>query len=184
MTLMKWADKCLRKALRWLKLSNSGDVLKLLVPSRKRKFTGGWSNYSGTVISQKMNESKMDYRGSKSIIFESIIVKEQRVDGSWLLNKIAAPNRSLRCTLAGFERNYQIKILSKQLNNASFSILSNQLKINPWLITGFSDAEGSFIISVYQDVKSKLKWRVSAYFSWEYPRRLRLFSAKHLFADR
>jgi len=33
------------------------------------------------------------------------------------------------------------------------------------LITGFSDAEGSFIISVYQDVKSKLKWRVSAYFS-------------------
>lgn len=36
------------------------------------------------VISQKMNESKMDYRGSKSIVFRNTVVKEQRVDGSYV----------------------------------------------------------------------------------------------------
>lgn len=32
-------------------------------------------------------------------------------------------------------------------------------------ITGFADAEGSFIISIYKDINSKLKWRVSPSFS-------------------
>lgn len=67
------------------KLSNSGELLKLLIPSCKRKITSGWSNYSEMVTSQKMNENKMDDRGSKSIITRNslvIIVKEQRVDGN------------------------------------------------------------------------------------------------------
>jgi hypothetical protein len=34
------------------------------------------------VISQKMSENKMEYRGSKSEMFDYIFVKEQRVDGS------------------------------------------------------------------------------------------------------
>ena len=61
-----------------------------------------------------MIENEMDYRGSKSAL---AAVKEQRVDGSWLL---ALPIRSLRCTLMGFERNYQLKVLSKQLNQKNF----------------------------------------------------------------
>lgn len=74
----------------------------------------GWSNYSGMVISQKMSENEMEYRGSKSDWrFQS--VKEQRVDGSWLLKNIAEPIRSLRCTLMGFERNYPVKIPTNQL---------------------------------------------------------------------
>jgi len=117
-----------------------------------------------------MIEKEMDYRGSKSIAGylasrESAIVKEQRVDGSWLLNKIADPNRSLRCTLMGFERNYQVKILTNQLLNRLYSTLSNNQALNPWFITGFSDGESSFIISIYRDENTKLKWRVSAYFS-------------------
>jgi len=60
-----------------------------------------------------MSENEMDYRGSKSI-FIANIVKEQRVDGSWLLSKLFILIRSLRCTLMGFKRNYQIEILSKQ----------------------------------------------------------------------
>jgi len=63
-----------------------------------------------------MIEREMGYRGSKSITdlhkptsHKSVIVKEQRVDGSW-------HNRCLRCTLMGFERNYQVKIPSKQIN--------------------------------------------------------------------
>jgi hypothetical protein len=103
-----------------LKLSNSGDTLKFIRPSYNRKIISGWSNYSGKVILNKMKETEMGYRGSKSVSID--IVKEQRVDGSWFLNKLAIAKifRSLRCTLMGFERNYQIKILSKQLNKKKF----------------------------------------------------------------
>lgn len=63
----------------------------------------------------------------------------------------------------GFERNYPVKIPTNQLNNRSFSTLLT--KINPWFITGFSDAEASFIISMYKDDNSKMKWRVTPNFS-------------------
>ena len=84
----------------------------------------------------------MANRGSKSVLPNT--VKEQRVDGSWFLTKIA---RNLRCTLMGFERNYQIKIPSNQLNKQYYSTLSKtdfKNKLNPWFITGFADAEGCF----------------------------------------
>ena len=96
-----------------------------------------------------MIESEMGYRGSKS---ELIIqnpqpkyinsVKEQRVDGSYF-----GLCPKLRCTLMGFERNYQIKIPSNQLNKQYYSTLSKtdfKNKLNPWFITGFADAEGCF----------------------------------------
>jgi len=51
-----------------------------------------------------MSESKMGNRGSKSVLVKNIdIVKEQRVDGSYLFK----PNK-LRCTLTGFERSLKI----------------------------------------------------------------------------
>ena len=57
-----------------------------------------------------MNESKMGNRGSKSdFLIES--VKEQRVDGSWC---IKPKLMHLRYTLMGFERNYQVRILSNK----------------------------------------------------------------------
>ena len=49
--------------------------------------------------------------------------------------------------------------LSKNYNTLA------KCNLDPWFLTGFSDAEGSFIISIYRDEKSKFKWRVSAYFS-------------------
>lgn len=52
----------------WEKLSNSGYLLKLMVPSHSRKTIGGWTNYSGTVTSHKIIERLMDNRGSKSVI--------------------------------------------------------------------------------------------------------------------
>ena len=129
----------------------------------------------------------MGYRGSKSSLFKynsqpvrkNKGVKEQRVDGSWdviIINKspiqLGQAGRlgtnnfklllSLRCTLMGFERSYQVKIPTNQLMTRNFSSISG---LNPWFITGFSDAEGSFIVSVYRSESSKLKWRVTAYFS-------------------
>jgi len=56
----------------------------------------------------------MGYRGSKSVGVDCYsTVKEQRVDGSYIGRKLPV----LRCTLMGFERNYQVIILSKQTNN-------------------------------------------------------------------
>jgi len=67
-----------------------------------------------------MIEREMEYRGSKSMTDyfsptsqRSVIVKEQRVDGSYIGNRKLLP--MLRCTLMGLERDYQVKIPSKQM---------------------------------------------------------------------
>ena len=73
------------------KLSNSGDILKLKVPSYSRKAISGWSNYSGMVTSLKMSENEMGNHGSKSIIVKNMVVKEQRVDGSWSIKPDQTP---------------------------------------------------------------------------------------------
>ena len=92
------------------------------------------------VTSYNMMETEMGYRGSKSVLTEKTsTVKEQRVDGSWSIGKIKNNPILLRCTLMGFERNYQIKIPTNHLNKRnkrSFSTLT-QSNINPWFITGF-----------------------------------------------
>jgi len=114
------------------------------------------------VTSHKMNENEMGYRGSKSPIFLREGVKEQRVDGSCFINK----NKNLmklRCTLMGFERNYRIKFPSKQLIK-NFSTFNYPSKIEPWFLTGFTDAEGSFSIIIDKNNKRKLGWRVQTKF--------------------
>ena len=114
------------------------------------------------VTSHKMNENEMGYRGSKSLSIKMQSVKEQRVDGGYCIKPL-----QLRCTLMGFERNYQIKIPSKQLNKQYYSTLSKSSlnnKLYPWFITGFSDAEGCFSFAIKPDAKSKLKWRTSPLF--------------------
>jgi len=154
----------------WEKLSNSGDILKLLIPSYSRKAFSGWNNYPCMVISQKMSENEMDNRGSKSNFLHpqpiEIFVKEQRVDGSYF-GSVSIPR--LRCTLTGGESHFLIKIHSKQLNPASllhkrtFSNLpSGQGRnvLNPWFLSGFTDAEGCFSIGIRPDAKLKIKWRV------------------------
>jgi len=81
---------CCGKTLNWLKLSNSGDALKDMVPSHNRKVVSGQNNYLGMVTSYIMKETEMGYRGSKSSLFKYNSqpirkgkgVKEQRVDGS------------------------------------------------------------------------------------------------------
>lgn len=179
---------------RWLylngeRLSNSGDLLKLMVPTLLWKWVGGWTNSSGMVISHKIIERLMEYRGSKSTVYLSQlynVVKEQRVEGSEHISwtKVIC----LRCTLMGFERNYQAKNLSKQKlqirqYSRSLAILlrrsppclqssitniprnfSSIPTINPWFITGFVDAEGSFTVSVLKSSNLHIGWQVGARF--------------------
>ena len=121
----------------------------------------GQNNYLGTVTSHKMNESEMGYRGSKSVL-KSNAVKEQRVDGSWNVLAKSKSNTFLRCTLMGFERNYQIKYPSKQLNYFSTSHSDNRL--NPWFVTGLADSEGTFTVMIDKNQKRTLGWRVQAKF--------------------
>lgn len=91
-----------------------------------------------------MIENEMGYRGSKSIIVfllqqfkinclnlmkKSIIVKEQRVDGSYTGLKF---NPVLRCTLKNFERNYQVRIPSNQIYNKTFVRNSHNSCVFPY----------------------------------------------------
>jgi hypothetical protein len=114
------------------------------------------------VISKKMSENEMDYRGSKSKLWfnKQSFVKEQRVDGSYF-----GKSPKLRCTLMGFERNYPFKIPSKQLIKQQFTTLIQIPKINPWVLTGFADAEGCFTILVQPNNKYNTNYRVKAIFT-------------------
>ena len=156
------------------KLSNSGDILKLKVPSYSRKAISGWSNYSGTVTSLKMSENEMDNRGSKSTRLFSMVVKEQRVDGSWSIKPHLI---DLRCILRGFERNGGIKlgfnmqqglnscvkVPSKQFGLKKFSTYNSTI-VNPGVWSGLIDGEGSFSIIVDRNKTRKLGWRVQLKF--------------------
>jgi hypothetical protein len=101
------------------------------------------------VINYKLSEKKMDDRGAKSN-FINKFVKAQRVDDSyWNINF------PIRYTLMGFERNYQIKVLSKQifLNKRTFyseDSLNSNTKLNPFFVSGLIDAEGYFSVSIYK----------------------------------
>jgi hypothetical protein len=88
------------------------------------------------VTSQMIFERLMDYRGSKSAICESIVVKEQRVEGSQHISLTKFKMMCLRCTLMGSERNYQAKNLSKQIlqirqlsSSRSLAIFSHTLAL-------------------------------------------------------
>ena len=154
------------------KLSNSGEILKLMIPNYSRKAISGWSNDPCKVISHKIDEKKMGYRGSKSKsnqVVQGDFVKEQRVDGSWSNNNAMTKKLLLlRCTLMGVERHYQVNILSNQfkLNKRNFSSLVKNSKLNPWFVTGFCDAEASFSVTIYIDkrIKGKLNWAVKPCF--------------------
>ena len=114
-----WCGKSPEKCL---KLSNSGNILKLLVPNDGLNAICVWEttyslninkfNNSCKVISHMMIEREIDYRvyKSKDDCKTTPFVKEQRVDGSWQEKyNTLLPSRCLhsclRYTLMGFERN-------------------------------------------------------------------------------
>jgi hypothetical protein len=47
-----------------------------------------------------------------------------------------------------FERSYQVRFLSNQLNKLFFST-----QLNPYIVTGFCDAESSFQVLITQNKK-------------------------------
>ena len=164
------SKKNLGNFLMGIKLPNSGKLLKLLVLNPQRKLLGGWTNYSDIVTSQEMSENKMDNCGSKSVRGEIITVKEQRVDG----NCIVSRNIMLKCTLMGFVRSYPNKILTTLLvngkKNYSTSSFNDSRKnntnliIDPNFLTGFADAESSFVLSITKSNNVKSGWVIKPRF--------------------
>ncbi len=169
-----------------IKPSNYGDFLKSLVPNYIWKYISGWSNYSGTVISQWIIERAIEYRVSKSIfgiLFHagtakiqnriSRVVKEQRLDGGcirWKANHLV-----LRYSLMGLERDYPVKIPSNQIHigpnirsySTDCSLKSERVSSNldPWFITGFCDGESCFYVGIPKSNKSKIGFNVELIFT-------------------
>lgn len=100
--------------------------------------------------------------------FQTLVVKEQRVDGSWSKNCGAYLDRN---TLNGsFLKKFggiSIKtinpVIGKLYTGKSYiSSVSKDLNrnlINPWFVTGFSDGEASFILSITKSKERKTGWR-------------------------
>ena len=141
-----------------------------MIPSHNRKVIGGWTNYSETVTSHKMIEKEMDNRGSKSVtglsLYKPQTVKEQRVYASWYGLSY------LRCTLLGFERNRWIKNPSNQImptrlytNSHNTNPNTSSIVIFPLFVTGFTDAEGCFMVIARKKPRSNLGWKIEANFS-------------------
>ena len=125
----------------------------------------------------ELETRKMDNRGSKLNI--KMYLKEQRVDGSYI--NLYIRDSMLRCTLKRFERisctRFRLnQILNKQLHSTTVrnTDSKNQLEpsdkntnifsLNPWFITGFTDGDGSFSVSIAKK-KSGVGWKIQPIFT-------------------
>ena len=128
----------------------------------------GWKNLFFSV------ERSMDNRGSKSNFMK--FVKEQRVDGSWSTGLRLV---NLRYTLRGIEKITLAGIPSNQvLNKRLYSTAKNpknlqpklstidegSFSLNPWFVTGFTDGDGSFSVSIAKK-KSGTGWKIQPFFT-------------------
>lgn len=123
----------------------------------------------------------MENRGSKSNSIK--FVNEQRVDGSLLFNPLGGLN-NIRCTLRGFEkiswagipsniilnkRLYSSKgslslKKSVQLSDACSKKSTSVNSLNPWFVSGFTDGDGSFTVSITKK-KSGIGWKIVPIFT-------------------
>ena len=141
-----------------------------MLPSYVRKYVSGQNNYLGMVTTREIERNEMGNRVTKSKTLDSInkrynsvFVKVQRADGSWLLKN------NLRCALLVNENYYITKIPSNRfLTKRTFcsnhlNSRFNNYKLN-WLITGFTDAEGAFIIKIRKAAKLNTGWAIEPSF--------------------
>jgi LAGLIDADG endonuclease len=118
------------------------------------------------VINQWILESWIGNRGSKSIVSENTIVKEQRVNGSYI-EKYSI----LKCTLMGFVKSYQVRIPPKQIiilksySTLAINLAKNENNLDPWFITGIVDAEGCFTFNLNRRTGGKKGWDVKPCFT-------------------
>ena len=146
------------------KLSNSGEVLKLIVPNYILKDISGWSNYFCKVIIYKIYENIMDNHGSKSKRTKNnLFVKEQRVDDSWLVKSNLT---NLRCTLKGFEKNCGIdhNFSNQVCWSSRVKIPSKQFRLySAVFMLGYEPQRGSRLLMMWGESKIKYSTSTSLY---------------------
>nr|QBM09613.1 hypothetical protein [Dactylella sp.] len=161
--------KWYRMSHMWEKLSNSWKLLKLLIPNNRQTPISEWTNNLCMVITKKFSLQDVDYLRSKSD-FKFKSVKEKRVNGNWykflifkmysnkFLNKLFVQNLTIT--------NNKIIVFNKSLTNSRgiSSISLNQESLHPYFITGFSDGESYFYISVYKFKSMRTGWRTKLIF--------------------
>ena len=116
-----------------------------------------------------MCENEMDNRGSKSAILENIAVKEQRVDGSWyksnsfLFKVYSNGYRKILSSQNPFLANIDTG-LSKPLKRGISPLSIKKPASHPSFVTGFSDGESYFSISLNRSSKMNTGWIVNLQF--------------------
>ena len=143
-----------------LQLSNSGDTLKLLVPNCSWNAASGWTNYSCMVISQKIYESIMGYRGSKSDFISALHSKGVKCK---LVNGLVLA----LCVFWGLWENttdltHISSLAFTPIRGFSSSVI---LPLHPLYLAGIIDAEGSFTIYNFKSSRYKVGWQTKAVFS-------------------
>jgi len=137
------------------------------------------------VTSPKMSENEMGYRRSKSVL--TYTVKEQWVDGSYFnqpkLMKLRYTLMGFKryCQISNsskqnFKKNFKLltpclnrSFYSQTKNLITYSNLNKQIStevnftkplqwLNPWFVTGFTDAEGCFGLYIYKNAALKISW--------------------------
>ena len=137
----------------------------------RTKLIDKFSNHPLFRVIYYKKETSINYRGSKSIttlqnfITKNVIVKEQRVYGSW-----QGLNPSLRCTLMDNVSCYQISSFFNQFYSHRFyttvvQLSEKQIRFNDWFLTGFVDGEGCFSIDIAKSKVYKTGWQIKLRFS-------------------
>ena len=112
----------------------------------------------------------MDNRGSKSIINsynptsqkKFVIVKEQRVDGSRYFNNVfKVYSNGFRKKLSS--QNPFSKHNSQCKNYSTFN-KCNSINLDPLFVTGFIDAEGSFLVTISKSISNRTGWNIQLRF--------------------
>ena len=74
----------------------------------------------------------------------------------------------LRCTLKAYENMYQVRFLSNQINKRFYisQIIpeTKTILLDPWFVTGLSDAEGCFTMSLVKNNNTKICWAMKLSF--------------------
>lgn len=154
-------------------MSNKAHLPLLLTAATQRQKTQEGLNLIRTIKSGMNTAGRRGLENNKldcMINFDlhespkRVSVKEQRVDGSWFFAQQA---RNLRCTLMGGASYYQINYPSKQFKSYFSTLHSDsdiKVQLNPYWVTGFTDAEGTFTVVFDKINTRKLNWRIQPKF--------------------
>ena len=161
----------------WDQLSNYGKALKILIPNYNRNTICGWSNPKGKVISKNIIERAMGNRVAKSEVLSVKVqrVYGSYIKLRCILTDFKRNYHTLICSNLNTmrpvinRRSYNttnnlyptsparfVFVLREfapvhETSGKKLSVLAldnRRVNLNPWFVTGFTDAEGCFYLAI------------------------------------